>query len=221
MHTIRSALKRCSACKREKPRDAFSKNRSRTDGLHHQCKDCKAKRNAAYSAANKEKIAKRKAAYRVVNKEKIAKRRAAYRAANKEKIAAYRAAYNVANKEKRAAYKAANQHACNAREAKRRALKHNALDPTHSVEAERDLFDDARLAASFCGQPFAVDHIVPLSRGGKHHHTNLRVLPARLNSIKGNKLDSEVTNVEFHRWLSPAPVFEQVTFRSYRPGSRR
>lgn len=35
---------------------------------------------------------------------------------------------------------------------------------------------------------YVVDHIVPISRGGKHHPNNLQVVPDVWNSHKGNKL---------------------------------
>ncbi|MGH2487451.1 MAG: hypothetical protein ACRDHE_15710, partial [Ktedonobacterales bacterium] len=78
------------------------------------------------------------------------------------------------------------------------------------------LHDTARLAEAFMGSPFHVDHILPLARGGKHHHDNLRVLPARLNLVKNDRLDSEVTDPEFHQWISGENTFAQVTYRSFR-----
>src|SRR6185437_14099282 len=177
--------------------------------------------NAAYYAANKEKVAARDAAYYAANKEKIAAHAAAYNAANKEKIAARDAAYNAANKEKiavrAAAYRVANREREYARATRRRARKLDALagDADHAAIAE--LHREAALAAAFMGAQFDVDHIVPLSREGEHHHDNLRILPARLNYIKGTKLDEEVKSTEFHAWLDPRPTFEQVTFRSFHP----
>lgn len=38
------------------------------------------------------------------------------------------------------------------------------------------------------GEPFEIDHLVPLSRGGLHCATNVQVIPARLNRWKNNKL---------------------------------
>lgn len=37
-----------------------------------------------------------------------------------------------------------------------------------------------------------VDHIVPLSRGGSHDISNLRLVHAKCNVIKGNDLDNEM-----------------------------
>ena len=45
-----------------------------------------------------------------------------------------------------------------------------------------------------------VDHIVPLSRGGKHVRENLQILCVRCNCSKGAK-----TNEEFAEWLKANP----------------
>jgi 5-methylcytosine-specific restriction endonuclease McrA len=37
------------------------------------------------------------------------------------------------------------------------------------------------------GMKFHVDHIIPLTKGGMHHYTNLQVTPARWNCSKGNR----------------------------------
>lgn len=56
--------------------------------------------NAAWRAANPEKIRASRAAYRVANEEKIKATQAAYRATNKDQRNADRAAYRVANLDK-------------------------------------------------------------------------------------------------------------------------
>lgn len=41
------------------------------------------------------------------------------------------------------------------------------------------------------GEPHEVDHIRPISKGGKHHPDNLQVLPRVVNRSKGNKVWQE------------------------------
>lgn len=120
-------MKRCARCLNDKPKEEFSRNSTRKDGLQNQCKVCQSSTNAAYRAssrdkiaasnaeyraANRERIAARSAAYHAANRERILARNAALRAENKERIAARGAAYYAANRElilaKQAAYKAAN-----------------------------------------------------------------------------------------------------------------
>jgi len=61
--------KTCYECKRDLPRSAFTKDRSRLDGLHYRCKKCRSRYYRAYKALNLEKCKKRvrkaKARYRV------------------------------------------------------------------------------------------------------------------------------------------------------------
>lgn len=104
-----------------------------------------------------------------------------------------------------------------AREARRRASKRGSCASCYNRAAIAELHHEATLAAAFSDEPFNVDHIVPLARGGKHHQNNLRILPARLNALKGSKLDSEVQSHEFHEWLGQEPSYEQVTWRTFHP----
>lgn len=106
----------------------------------------------------------------------------------------------------------ANREVHRARNARRRALKRAALDPRADLGAIKSVYEDAYYASKFTGEPFAVDHIRPLCRGGKHSHRNLRHIPARLNNVKGGKLDHEVRDPAFREWLvrSRDGVFEEA-----------
>jgi hypothetical protein len=101
------------------------------------------------------------------------------------------------------------------RGARRRARKLAAVDPNANHEAIKTIYTDAYYASQFTGEPWAVDHRVPLCRSGKHTPRNLRAIPARLNAIKGRKLDREVRDPEFKAWLAQArlgPAFEQTAY---------
>ena len=131
----------------------FSKNRSRKDGYHDQCKDCvkayketnkeklaeyfkayyeaNKEKYAAYREANKEKYVEYHKAYREDNKEKIAKRDKAYYEANKDKRTEQSRAYYEANKEKKAEYQKAyredNKDKYAEWDSRKRARKRNAI----------------------------------------------------------------------------------------------
>lgn len=77
-------MKTCSKCKIEKPLTFFTKDKSRKDGYHYQCKSCK----MDYYNANRNHFLEYKKQYRQNNKE-LNKQ---YRQNNKEKI------YNQNNK---------------------------------------------------------------------------------------------------------------------------
>lgn len=43
-------MKRCSKCKQEKSKEMFFRNKSHTDGLHHECKECARSRRKKYGS---------------------------------------------------------------------------------------------------------------------------------------------------------------------------
>ena len=116
--------------------------------------------------------AKNRAARRLKNK--------MWREANPEKVRAQWAAWAQKNP-------AAN----NARTARRRARK-LALTPA-LTDAEHDrisaIYAAARALTELTGEPYHVDHIRPLSRGGLHHPDNLQVLTRSENSRKKDRYD--------------------------------
>lgn len=65
--------------------------------------------------------------------------------------------------------------------AKRRASISEKLTPeVKQVYALRDFYQAMSL-----GEPFHVDHVIPVSKGGRHVHENLQVIPAIDNLRKG------------------------------------
>jgi hypothetical protein len=100
-------------------------------------------------------------------------------------------------------------------DAKRRAAKRARIDPRADHAVIRSVYEDAHYASLFTGEPYAVDHRIPLCRGGMHSPHNLRHIPASLNAIKGGRLDHEVEHPAFRSWLMQSltgPVFEEVVF---------
>lgn len=147
---------------------------------------------AAWCAANVEKIRAYRAEYQVANREKIASRRAAYYAANAKKVCARIAAYRVANLEKVRAKDTARQKANPAKYCARVARRNAA-----KLRATPAWADRAKLAAVYAKAAvlgLAVDHIVPLQGRnvcGLHVDYNLQQLTGSLNSKKGNRHDPD------------------------------
>ena len=152
--------------------------------------------SAQWRAANAEKLRERYTRYRAANAEKLKERYTRYRAANPERAKAANAKYYKENvereKERGARYRAANAEKIGALNARRRAKKINATHPDHSTKIEAVLLQSAARLRKCLGIDFHLDHIVPLARGGMHHHANLRVLPGRLNIAKSDRLDSDL-----------------------------
>ena len=102
-----------------------------------------------------------------------------WRAANVESARAAERRWRMANKDKR-----------NAITATRRARLMAALVPltTEDQLAVVVQYAKARSLTELTGEPYHVDHVVPLARGGLHHPANLQVLPGRANQRKGARV---------------------------------
>jgi hypothetical protein len=75
-------------------------------------------------------------------------------------------------------------------QAKRRARKKNASVPLTVEEQARILgvYAEARAMTELSNEPYHVDHIIPLAKGGLHHPDNLQVLRGITNLRKGTKI---------------------------------
>ena len=77
--------KECSCCHKVKPVSEFNKHKSRADGLHSECKECRKK----YRQENKDKIKQYKKQYQKDNAERIKEYHKQYRKDNADRIKQY------------------------------------------------------------------------------------------------------------------------------------
>jgi 5-methylcytosine-specific restriction endonuclease McrA len=66
----------------------------------------------------------------------------------------------------------------------------NTQDDKKVIEA---IYEAARRISKCIGIQFHVDHIMPLARGGKHHPSNLQLLPAKINLRKKARIPKGLT----------------------------
>jgi hypothetical protein len=187
------------------------------DGLASQCRDCKKIIDAKYRAENPEKIALGKAKCYQENKNSYDKKTREWVHNNPEarkEIASksyqnnrdsrlsYSAEYRAKNKER---YKVwikewieRNRDLDRAKHAKRRSAKLSAtpgwISKDHLSEIQ-SFYSMARDCEVVTGEPYHVDHIIPLQGKnicGLHVPWNLQVLPSDINQNKSNKHDSAV-----------------------------
>jgi len=71
--------------------------------------------------------------------------------------------------------------------ATRRANMKSAYDESSSQEKINEYYTEAKRLTTETGIPHEVDHIIPISKGGKHHENNLQILTINENRRKGNK----------------------------------
>lgn len=151
------------------------------------CLGCKRDYEKKWSAANKEYIASKSALYRERHAEKVKAVRLMRYDLDPARYVARARRWEKNNPEQHRAIR-------NAIAARYRAAKRNASLPWLSEEQKQQIlafYDEAVECARRTGIKHDVDHIVPL-RGktvsGLHVPWNLRVIPARENQSKGNRL---------------------------------
>jgi len=89
--------------------------------------------------------------------------------------------------------------------AKRRVKQRGNKPPkswgTRNPKKINEIFELAAWLTKNRVQNYAVDHIIPVSRGGADHQRNMRVVTQNTNGRKGNKLDSECDfNIYYWVW---------------------
>ena len=115
------------------------------------------------------------------NREDINRKGREYYTENREEKKRYGREYTTANPAKVAAASS-----------RRRAMIREAIHPDLDRKIEDTIFELRDRLTAKTGIPFHVDHIIPISRGGWHHHANLKVIPARLNQQKSAHLNYQL-----------------------------
>ena len=193
----------CSGCRlQKKTSEAFYFHTTKAGKTipDRMCKECKYKWFVEYRRKRKQKYAEYAKKARAVNPEHHATKRKAYRATPRSK--AYDRAYAEKHRDR-------NREAARIRgktEAgriaklekihRRRSAKENALTPLSHLITDRwisDLFSKYDNRCVYCGEvsQMTLDHVVPISRGGKHEALNLVPACHLCNSVKRNKLVDE------------------------------
>lgn len=144
------------------------------------CKPCQRACNAAWYAANQDRVKTNSTAWQAANRDKVRTYGAAYKAANPDKEHARSAAWRAANPERVRIYSQ-----------NRRGRKRDAGGKLSSGLAAR-LFDLQRgKCACGCKQPlgddYHMDHIMPLALGGINTDDNIQLLRSFCNRQKGSK----------------------------------
>ncbi len=198
----------CTCCKQIKPLDMFANRKTGKFGKKPICKACGAQQTREWTAKNKDRKRATDAAYAAANKERIKKRLDQWRAENPDYMRNYHKdnferfrperlirqreirakdpakanASSAESKRKRPGY----VNACGAAR-KARVLQATPVWADH--DAIRNIYAEAARLTAETGIKHHVDHIYPLKSAvmcGLHVHTNLQILPWRENLSKSN-----------------------------------
>ena len=174
--------KTCSTCKVTFNIVEEYFHKSKLGYFSKKCKTCANHSNKIYREANRESIAARKLLYSIKHKAKLNETSRVWDIVNYDRKLQNSKNWAKSNPDLRCSYKA-----------KRRSAKLNAVPKwvnQDELDAIACLYTEARRLEDIYGEAFHVDHEIPLINSlvcGFHCFSNLRVITAKENLIKGNK----------------------------------
>jgi 5-methylcytosine-specific restriction endonuclease McrA len=175
----------CNTCNIEKPFSDFNKGAGYKTGYRKKCKACV---KAAYDADPK--IIAKRAAREKRRAEAPLRRRQRY-LEQREANLAYQREYHKKNPHK--------SRETSLRYIRKKAEASKGLS-SQEVYAIKCIYAEAKAKTKETGIKHEVDHIVPISLGGKHHPDNLQILTATENKIKKDQFDGTPTNKNWKKY---------------------
>jgi 5-methylcytosine-specific restriction endonuclease McrA len=183
--------KTCNKCLVTQSVDCFSKNKRYKDGLNYHCKSCASIYFRKYYETNIDKLREDSRNYRAANLEIMQEKLRSYQKANREKAKQYSRNYRAINaekvKESQRRYAKAHPELSRIYRSNRRARQHaNGVYEIYTKE----LMKLYKSSCIYCGskQEIQADHVIPISRGGRHSIGNLVPACRNCNARKHNKL---------------------------------
>lgn len=150
--------------------------------------------NKIYRALHREQKSEWAKKYYVVHSEQIKEQRKIYHAIHRERDNRYNREYSTTQREKinkhLRKYRATYPEKQTAHNRRRRAYKANAEGNGVSAEQWSNLLEEYNYLCAYCNgkKSLEMDHIVPLSSGGRHDLDNVVPACKSCNSSKGDTL---------------------------------
>lgn len=170
-----NVTKVCFECKIEKSSENFYKDKAGSKGLGPYCKNCSYLRSKKWRENNKERYYNHSKSWRAAHPEQKKITDALWREKNKDKIKKSQSKYAKANPEK-----------IQEKYHRRRYKKITNGEYVVLNKFIKKLYASCCVA---CGSKSNIhmDHVIPISRGGRHSEGNLQPLCAKCNLSKNNK----------------------------------
>ena len=162
-------MKVCSKCKETRSIDMFGIRSASKDGLNCHCKICSREYTKSWKKRNPEKHNASNRLHYSINSEYVRAKHKEWKQVNASVVDAHRASYRAAKLCATPAW----------------------LTKEHTTQI-KDFYWLSKDLTSISGQPYHVDHIVPLqgdSVCGLHVPWNLQVLPSDINISKSNSFN--------------------------------
>jgi len=185
--------KYCPGCKNTKPYSEFQKHKNRPDGLQSWCKECFAKKELSYKERRKElRTTPQHKAYVKEYMEKTGKELIKkYKKSEKYKATILKYGRSVSGKESSKRYRQSEngKRSQQVRHERRRAALANA-EGAFSIPEWKLVVKEYNNLCAYCNtknENLQIDHVVPLSRGGRNSIDNIVPACGSCNSSKRDK----------------------------------
>ena len=164
------------------------------------CKACIAIKSKQYNDTHKEECKARLQKWRDANRDYVHERDKKYRQSRPEEERAkerrYRESHPEKIREKNKRYREANPDYFKTKCMERKAILKARSDGTVTKEKLDTLYDAQHGLCAYCKcnlkiSGVCIDHTVPISRGGLHTITNIKLVCPTCNLSKGTKLEDE------------------------------
>jgi 5-methylcytosine-specific restriction endonuclease McrA len=172
-------MKTCKDCKVEKLLSEYHKNKNTKDGVTIVCKPCAIERSKKWQSVNRDKV-------NAVCRKNYAKNLEQSRANRRERVRRWYTKHPEKARAATRAWSITHPEAKRLSENKRRVMKlGNGVFAILPKEINKLLSSDC----NNCGtnESITLDHIIPVSRGGRHSIGNLQSLCRFCNSSKNSK----------------------------------
>lgn len=187
----------CTTCKQEKAPEEMGKNKGSKSGFNIYCKECIKTRSKAYRDSNVEKNRVYQKQWADAHREQVRLKNKRLYARKSEEIREYSRQYREENHERRLEIeqnsRAKNKEKWRPSKNARQSIRNKVLSEDTYLILERELRKVYSDPCFMCGsrKNQSIDHIVPLSRSGRHSVGNIMTLCSSCNASKRNRTITE------------------------------